>query len=138
MADKSFFVDIVSPAKKIFSGKAISFSAPGFSGGFQVLNNHTEFLTPIDVGEVKLVIDPETTYHYATSGGIVEVHDNKIIVLAETIERSDEIDLQRAQGAVERAEKRIHESSKEIDMTRAWVAMSKARNRLKIAERYKI
>jgi F-type H+-transporting ATPase subunit epsilon len=138
MTDKSFFVDIVSPSKKIYSGKAISFSAPGFCGGFQVLNNHTEFLTPITVGEIKLVVDPETVYHYSISGGIVEVHDNKIIVLAETIERSDEIDLKRAHDAVERAEKRIHEGSKEIDMTRAWMALNKARNRLKLVEKYKV
>jgi F-type H+-transporting ATPase subunit epsilon len=136
MAEKEFFVDIVSPSKKIFSGNAISFTAPGLNGGFQVLLNHTEFLTPISVGEIELVIDPDTIHHYATSGGFVEVHNNKIIVLAETIERSDDIDTKRAQESLDRAEKRVHDHSKEVDMLRAWMALSKAKNRLKIADRY--
>jgi F-type H+-transporting ATPase subunit epsilon len=136
MAEKEFFVDIVSPSKKIFSGNAISFTAPGVNGGFQVLQNHTEFLTPITIGEIKLVIDPDTVHYYSTSGGFVEVHNNQIIVLAETIERSEDIDLKRAQAAFERAEKRVRDHSPEVDMLRAWMALSKAKNRLKTAEKH--
>ena len=136
MAEKTFHIDIVSPSKKVFSGDVISVSAPGICGGFQVLYNHTEFLTPVTFGEIKVDINTETHQHYAISGGIVEVHNNNVIVLAETIERSDEIDTSRAQEALNRAERRVHEKGQEIDKVRAWISLSKARNRIKIAEKY--
>jgi F-type H+-transporting ATPase subunit epsilon len=136
MAEKTFHIDIVSPSKKVYSGDVISVSAPGICGGFQILYNHTEFLTPVTFGEIKVDIDPETHQHYAISGGIVEVHNNKVIVLAETIERSDEIDASRAQQALDRAEKRIRDKSPEVDKLRAWMSLNKAKTRMKIAEKY--
>jgi F-type H+-transporting ATPase subunit epsilon len=137
MAEKLFHVDIVSPSRKIFSGDVISVSAPGICGGFQILYNHAEFLTPVTFGEIKVDLNAETHQHYAISGGIVEVHNNNVIILAETIERSDEIDTSRAQQSLDRAEKRIHDQTPEVDKVRAWIAVNKAKNRLKIAEKYR-
>ena len=135
MADKSFKLEIVTPKKIVFSGDVISFSAPGVMGGFQVLRSHAPLLSNIAVGEVKLVDVSGTESHYATSGGFVEVHENKVMLLAETAERSDEIDVQRAESARDRARTRLKEKAEEVDIDRARLALYRAMNRLKVADR---
>jgi F-type H+-transporting ATPase subunit epsilon len=133
MADKAFIAEIVTPKRVVFSGEVTSFSAPGVVGGFQVLKNHAPLLSSIAVGEVKLVDIAGMESHYATSGGVVEVHDNKVIMLAETAERSDEIDVDRARAARDRARQRLAEKKSEVDFDRARIALFRALNRLKVA-----
>jgi len=69
---------------------------------------------------------------YATTGGFVEVNANKVILLAETAERSDEIDLKRAKDARQRAMDRLAKKE-EVDEERARAALARAFNRLKLA-----
>ncbi len=133
MSDKSFKLEIVTPARIVFSGDVESFTAPGALGSFQVLYNHAPLLSLIGVGEVKFKNTQGSDVHYATGGGFVEVMNNKVVLLAESAERSDEIDVKRAQSAKERAETRLAEHSKEINPDRARLALMKAINRLKIA-----
>ena len=134
MAEKVFKLEIVTPKKIVFSADVISFSAPGVAGGFQVLRSHAPFLSNIGIGEVKLVEASGSEARFATSGGFVEVHDNKVILLAETAERSDEIDVTRAETAKERARKRLAAKTAEIDVDRARLALFRALNRLKVAD----
>lgn len=132
MAEKVFKLEIVTPRKVVFSGDVVSFSAPGTMGGFQVLFNHAPLLSEIGVGEVKLV-DPEgNVRRYATSGGFVDVKKNHAVMLAETVERVDEIDAARAEAARERAGNRLKEK-KEMDLARTRSALERARNRLRVA-----
>ena len=134
MAEKVFKLEIVTPKKIVFSGDVISFSAPGVVGGFQVLKSHAPLLSNIAVGEVKLIDVFGTESRYATTGGFVEVRDNKVIMLAETAERSDEIDVARAEAARERARKRLAEKNEKTDIDRARLALFRAMNRLKVAD----
>jgi F-type H+-transporting ATPase subunit epsilon len=134
MADKAFKLEIVTPKKIVFSGDVISFSAPGVVGGFQVLKSHAPLLSNIAIGEVKLVDGSGQESRYATSGGFVEVHENKVVMLAETAERSDEIDVARAEAARERARKRLAEKRADIDVDRARLALFRSLNRLKVAD----
>lgn len=134
MADKAFKLEIVTPKKIVFSGDVTSFSAPGVLGGFQVLRSHAPLLSNIAIGEVKFVDGSGNESRYATSGGIVEVHDNKVMMLAETAERSDEIDVARAEAAKERARKRLGEKGAQTDLDRARLALFRAMNRLKVAD----
>lgn len=135
MTEKNFHLEIVTPRKVVFSNEVRSFTAPGVDGGFQVLKNHAPLLSAISVGEVKLTNLSGQEFKYATSGGFVEVHENKVVMLAETAERSDQIDVQRATSARERAQKRLEEKQTEIDVARARIALLKALNRLKISHK---
>jgi F-type H+-transporting ATPase subunit epsilon len=136
MDDKSFLVDIVSPSKQVFSGKVISLTAPGTEGNFQILYNHADFLTSLTYGEIKLVIDDNNVIHYATSGGFLEVKDNKVIILAETIEKSDEIDIERSKEKLLESQKLLSEKNKALDQNALMDSIRKAQNRIKIAEKY--
>jgi F-type H+-transporting ATPase subunit epsilon len=130
---KIFTLDIVTPTSTVFSGAVQSFSAPGIVGGFQVLYNHAPLLSTIGIGELKVVDPVGTKTLYSTSGGFVEVKDNKVIVLAETAERSDLIDKERAQKSKERAEARLAQKDAAVNEDRARAALARSMNRLKIA-----
>jgi F-type H+-transporting ATPase subunit epsilon len=135
MYEKPFALEIIAPDRVVFSGEATSFSAPGIEGGFQVLVNHAPLVSALDVGELKVKSIAGADTRYAASGGFVEVRDNKVIVLAESAERADEIDIQRATAARDRAERRLRSREKDIDLERARAALYRALNRLRIASK---
>jgi F-type H+-transporting ATPase subunit epsilon len=135
MPDKSFKLEIVTPKGVVFNGDVTSFSAPGVVGSFQVLRSHAPLLSATTIGVVKVVDAAGQEIRYATSGGFVEVNDNKVVMLAETAERSDEIDVNRAEAARDRAKKRLGGERSEIDVERARLALHRALNRLKVAGR---
>jgi F-type H+-transporting ATPase subunit epsilon len=135
MAGKTFKLEIVTPRKVVFNGDAQSFSAPGVMGGFQVLVNHAPMLAEIGIGEVSFRDGEGNQSHYATSGGVVEVKQNLVILMAESAERADEIDTKRAGAARDRAKLRLSEFKPETDIDRAKSALRRAANRLKVADR---
>jgi F-type H+-transporting ATPase subunit epsilon len=133
MYEKPFTIEIITPGRGVFSGQVTSFSGPGVEGGFQVLASHAPFLTAIGVGRLVVKGTDGADTRYATTGGFVEVRDNKVVVLAEAVERSDEIDVRRAEAARERPSERLRSSDKDIDFERAQAALHRALNRLQIA-----
>lgn len=135
MSEKTFRLDIVTPRKVVFSGDVESFSAPGVLGGFQVLYNHAPMIAEIGIGVVKLRDAQGTEHSFATGGGFVEVKNNQVVLLAESAERPDEIDVQRAEGSRQRAQQRLHERAKETDIARARESVERAANRIKVARR---
>lgn len=135
MAGTTFQLEIVTPRKVVYSGDADSFSAPGVEGGFQVLVNHAPLLAGIGVGEVKVRDAAGHETHYATSGGVVEVKRNRVVLMAETAEREDEIDAARAESARDRAKRRLSEADAGTDVERARLALARALNRLRVSTR---
>ena len=135
MADKLFHLEIVTPRRTVVSAEVESFSEPGAVGGFQVLRSHAPLLSSLKVGEIKVLGVDGKEARYATSGGFVEVRENKVVVLVETAEPSDEIDVDRANAAKTRAEKRLAEKKVETDVERARAALFRATNRMRIATR---
>ncbi len=134
MFDKPFDVKIVSPRGVIFSDTALSVSAPGVEGGFQVLYSHAPLVSALEVGQVKVMTREGHDLLFATSGGVLEVRDNAVVLLVESAERSSDIDVSRAREAKERAERRLSERNPEIDLERAKFALRRSLNRLRIAE----
>ncbi len=134
MADNSLKLEIVTPDSTVYSGDVKSVKAPGEAGYFQILKNHTSFLSTIDVGEIKVETEGKTMF-FATSGGFLEVLNNVVSVLAETAEDVEAIDLERAQASKERAEKRIAGKESGTDFFRAKLAVIRAINRIKISSK---
>ena len=135
MVEKAFKLEIVTPRKVVYAGEALSFSAPGVLGGFQVLYNHAPLLAAIGIGEVKVTEAGGQESRYATSGGFVDVVSNHVTLLAESIEQPAAIDTSRASAAKERAMKRLAERKPDTNIDRAAVALARAINRLRIAQR---
>lgn len=134
---KELTLEIITPSKCAFAGEIESLSVPGTKGSFQVLFNHAPILSTFEIGKIKIVDKNKSEIEFATSGGTVEVLANKILLLAETVETKDEIDIKRAQAAFERAKERLSNRTKEVDVTRAEGALARAANRLKVAKQEK-
>ena len=131
------YLEIITPQKIGYKGNVVSITVPGTKGNFQVLYNHAPIISSLEIGEIKITESENNVLHYATSGGTIEVSNNKIIVLAESLEKADEIDVKRAEESQERAKERIgKKSEEEIDSFRAELSLKRAINRLKVSNKY--
>ena len=131
-AEKTFQLEIVTPQGTVFSDQVEAVRAPGVGGYFGVLRGHTPLMTALQIGEIRVRRDGQVI-RFATSGGFVEVLPNRVIILAETAEREDQIDVARALAAKERAEKRLAQRGPDVDVERAKAALARAKNRLRVA-----
>lgn len=131
---KEIKVEIVTPAKIAFTGNVKSITIPGTKGTFQVLFNHAPLMSSFEVGFIKIEDESGESTNYATSGGTVEILNNNVVVLAESFESKEQIDIKRAEQALERAKNRIKNKKREqtIDVSRAEFAIKRAINRLKL------
>ncbi len=127
------YVEIVAPDTNAFRGEATSFRAPGTEGSFEVLLNHAPMIAVTGVGPVTITTTTGEKVEFATSGGFVEVLGNRVIMLTESAEPVDEIDLERAKKAEERARDRIRESQSPEERAEAEAAFERARNRARLA-----
>ncbi len=128
----SFHLEIVTPTKISDEGQVEYVRCPGLDGSFGVLSNHRESIFALDVGEIKVTQNGKDHY-LATSGGFAEVTKEKVELLLETYERSDEIDTVRAEEALKCAQER--QEAKDIDPARNDVSLLRALNRLKVSKR---
>lgn len=109
MAEK-IKLEIVTPYSKVLDELVDEVTATGKDGEFGVLPGHAPFLSSLSIGELCYKCDGQVT-HMALNWGYFEVLEDKIIVLVQTAERSDEIDLERAKAAQGRAEAKLKELS---------------------------
>ncbi len=135
MADR-LTLEIATPMRPVVSETVDEVVAPGRLGYFGVLPGHAPFLATLGVGEVTYRVGRDER-HLALAGGFAEVRNDKVIVLADTAERPDEIDRPRAERARERAERRLagRGSEEAIDYARAAAALARALTRLQTAGR---
>jgi F-type H+-transporting ATPase subunit epsilon len=129
-------LEVVTPEKIVVSEETQIVASPGTLGEFGVLVGHTPFLTTLKTGTIRYT-DAEGRERYVfVSGGFAEALPDRLTVLAESAERRRDIDLERAQAALERAQKRLAEdrSKKDIDFARAQAALQRALVRIRLCE----
>jgi F-type H+-transporting ATPase subunit epsilon len=133
---KAIEVEVYTPSRPVYNNKAVSVTVPGTLGSFQILYNHAPILSSLEIGRVKIEEEAGEKLDFATSGGTVEVLNNKVLLLVESFESNDEIDVKRAEEARDRARERLKRESgeKDIDMLRAEAALKRAINRLKVSK----
>ena len=78
-------LELLTPAKNIFSGDIKLVKLPGSSGSFEVMNNHAPIISALTEGDLKIETSSGETLRYTISGGVVEVKNNHVIILAESI-----------------------------------------------------
>ena len=129
-------LEILTPEKPIFKDQIEAVTIPGTLGSFQILKNHAPLISSFEIGIIKVKKDSTETY-YSTSGGTVEVNHNNVLVLADSIEKVDDIDEDRAEKAKQRAEERLRiKHEEDIDEARAKAALNRALNRLSAVKKY--
>lgn len=129
--EKSLHLEIVTPDRLVLSETVDYVGAPGFEGEFGILPNHIPFLSALSIGSLYYKANGRT-YYVFISGGFADVSDNKVTILAEAAERSEDIDIDRARKAKERAEQRLSQMKEKIDHARAQAAMQRAIARMRL------
>jgi F-type H+-transporting ATPase subunit epsilon len=136
MTERKFKLEIVSPQRAVYSGEVNSVRAPGIEGSFEVLYGHIPFLTALGVGEVSFR-DEKGWRYLATGEGFLEVLRSGVSVVVESAEWPEDIDLERAGRARDRASGRLSSADSTIDRERAQAALDRASSRLRVAGRRK-
>ncbi|MDA1348096.1 MAG: F0F1 ATP synthase subunit epsilon [Chloroflexi bacterium] len=127
-------LDIVTAERLVSSEEVELLVVPGINGELGILPRHAPLLTALAPGEIRVVKNGEESF-VAISGGFMEVIGNKVTILADTAERADEIDAERAEEALARAQEQLDTRSADIDLGRAMASIRKSQARLKVARR---
>ncbi len=129
-------LEIITPEKIIYKESVDSITVPGTKGMFQVLKDHAPLMSTIEIGVISLKKNDENNY-LTTAGGTIEVLNNNVLILADSVEVIDDIDIDRAESAKTRAEENLKKKKeKEIDGVRAELALKRAINRINAREKY--
>lgn len=129
-------LEIVTAERVVLSDDVDMVNAPTKDGRVGILPRHAPLLTILEVGELDIVKGNERI-PYAVSGGFMEVLPTRVTILADTVERADEIDEARAERARVRAEERLRSSQSEQDLVRAEAELRRAMLRLRMAQMQK-
>jgi F-type H+-transporting ATPase subunit epsilon len=129
-------LEIVTPQRAITHDKVDEVQIPGADGYFGVLPGHTPLLAQLQVGQLWYRKGTEKTF-VSIAFGVAEVLPDRVSILAQIAERAEDIDINRAQAALQRAEQRLNPGSKQmdLDLERARVALMKAMTRIQVATR---
>jgi F-type H+-transporting ATPase subunit epsilon len=127
-------LEIVSPERRAFTDEVDMVVVPGIDGELGILPNHTRLITALGTGELRIK-KGGTEQSLLISGGFVEVRPDKVVVMADLAEHSDEIDEARAAEARKRAEAALEEARDPVDIARVRAALQTALMRERIATR---
>ena len=127
-------LEIVTGERIVSSQDVDVIVAPGEDGELTVLAGHAPLLTTLKPGEMLVTAEGDVSY-IAISGGFLEVLANKVIVLADTAERSDEIDIDRAEAALKRAQDAVIDKPEQVNLSMALASIRKSQARVKVARR---
>lgn len=128
----TFRLEMVTPEKQVFSELVQSVRAPGVQGSFGVLAGHAPMLAELETGLIKLVLADGREAFIATSGGFLQVTREKVLILADSAELSDEIDVDRARQAAEKARQALAAPGVNAEDVRK--ELDRALNRVRIAQ----
>lgn len=132
-----FHLKIITSRRIFYDGLCHCLIIPALDGEKEVMAHHEEMIIAIKPGEMRLQLGEDSEWDYAAIGqGFCQIANNRALLLADGIERPEEVDVNRAREALERAQERMRQkqSIQEFHMTQA--AMARALVRLKETERF--
>ncbi len=129
-----FRLEIVTAEEELYAGDVDILIAPGIEGQLAILPSHAPLLTELAPGLLEFRTGGEEE-DMAVSGGFLEVLSNRVVVLADAAERAEDIDIDRAEAAMKRAEERVASHDADVDFARALAQVARARTRVTVARR---
>ena len=133
MAD-TFQLEIVTPEKLIVKDSAEEVQIPGRNGYLGVLPGHAPLITELGAGEISYRAGGQLR-RFSLAWGFAEVLPDRVTVLAETVERADEIDLPRAQQSLKKAEESLNSAKTEEEFSLATRKIRRAQARIEVAQK---
>ncbi|MBZ4646980.1 MAG: F-type H+-transporting ATPase subunit epsilon [Petroclostridium sp.] len=132
----TFYLEVVTPERIFFGGNAQMVIVPGIDGSQGILPHHEAMVTTIGIGELKIKINNQWRTA-AIANGFMEVMPDYVIILADSVEWPEEIDVKRAEAAKERARERLRQKQSRIEHLRTQAAVRRALTRLKVTKEIK-
>ncbi len=132
---KTFHLEIIATDRVFFSGEVEHLVITAIDGLLGIMAGHEPLVTSLPTGELKYLVNGEWKYA-AISEGFIQVMPDSSIILAETCELPEEIDIKRAQEARERAEERLRQKQSIKEYYETQAALNRAMNRLKISQKH--
>lgn len=126
-------LEVVTPSRTLLKTTAESILVPSVDGQMGFMLNHRPLVAGLTVGIVEFGPAHREKGTIAITGGMVEISNNRVTILADIAELAGEIDVARAMAAKDRAERRLRQRRADIDYRRAEIALEKAINRLKVS-----
>ncbi len=128
---------IVTPERTVFEEEIDQATLPVTDGEVTILPNHQSYIGALKAGEIVIKKNGEEI-NMVVSGGFVEFNNNELIVLADTAERAEEIDMKRAEEARKKAEEVMREKERmdETEYARVAAEIERATARLKVARKH--
>ena len=136
MAEKTFQIEVISPERVFYQGKADMIELTTSEGEIGILAGHIPLTTIVVPGTLRIMNGAETK-EAALHEGFMEILEEKVIILAESCEWPDEIDINRANEAKIRAERRLKSGDSSVNMARAELALKKALLRIELGGKTK-
>ena len=131
---KTFKLDIMASDHVFYSGECDELVFPGQDGSFGILPNHQPMITTLNAGEMRFRVG-EKWYHAVVSDGFVEIMPKYVNILADTVERPEDIDIKRAEAAKQRAEERLRQKQSLHQYYHTQAALNRAMARLKLSSK---
>ncbi|HIT72589.1 MAG TPA: ATP synthase F1 subunit epsilon [Candidatus Fimicola cottocaccae] len=132
--EKTFDLKIVASDKKFYSGPCEKLIIPAIDGSLGIMAGHESTVTTINSGELRFQVDGQW-HKAAVSEGFVEIMPDYVILLVDTAELPEEIDIKRAKLAKERAEERLRQKQSMKEYYYSKAALARAMARLKVTQR---
>ncbi|MDM8519531.1 F0F1 ATP synthase subunit epsilon [Anaerolineales bacterium HSG6] len=128
-------LEILTIEGKLFDEEIDMVVAPGIEGVFGVLPNHAPLLTTLNYGELQVKRSGQPDEFFAIGGGFIEVRPDHVVVMADSAERADEIDVSRAEESRLRAQSSLEKRGETIEFEKAQDSLKRSALRVKIAKR---
>jgi F-type H+-transporting ATPase subunit epsilon len=136
MAEEYMQLDVVTPEKAVLSRKAIEVVAPGSQGEFGVLIGHTPFLTTLKPGQI-IVKTEDRDIYLAVGGGFAEIISNRVIILAETADRAEDIIAEEVKADIDLAHEKLREYGRDDPEYTKWeTRLVRAEVKLRVFENW--
>ena len=128
-----FKLEIITPEKKFFDGETEQIIVRTTVGDVGILNGHEPYCAALGIGQLRVMIDGQFR-RAATSGGVIKVSRTKTVILVDSCEWADEIDVERAEAARDSAENRLKSADGDRQMKMAEIKLKRALNRIDTAK----
>lgn len=133
---KEFNLHILEADSAFYEGPCVSLVVPMPDGQYGILANHINMVAAVSIGTVKYVTPDGENHYVAVSDGMIRIEDNDVMMLVESAEDPDEIDMDRAAFEVEEGEELLKSEQGRINYKMASAMVARAINRLRIKSRY--
>lgn len=130
----TFLLEIVTPERKVYAEQANMIIVKGVEGELGILPNHIPLVTPLRIAPITVKRQGSKDVVIAVNGGFMEVRKDKVVILAESAELPEQINVDRAKASKERAQKRLSQAKQDnVDFKRAELALQRALNRIDVS-----